>query len=139
MGLLDSLVGAFTGSSPTSGTNPLLSALGGLLTQNGGLRGLMSKFTQSGHGDAFASWVGMGDNQAISPQEVHNTLGADQMQQLAAKLGMDPAQASSFLAEHLPKIVDKLTPAGAVDPNADHHQGLAALLPSLLQSMGAGG
>jgi len=39
------------------------------------------------------------------------------------------------LAEYLPKIVDKLTPAGKVDPTADHQQGLAALLPSLLQSL----
>jgi hypothetical protein len=39
------------------------------------------------------------------------------------------------LAEYLPKIVDKLTPAGKVDPAADHQEGLAALLPSLLQSL----
>jgi hypothetical protein len=42
---------------------------------------------------------------------------------------------STFLADYLPKIVDKLTPAGKIDPNADHQQGLAALLPSLLQSL----
>jgi uncharacterized protein YidB (DUF937 family) len=50
-------------------------------------------------------------------------------------MGIDPAQASGFLAEYLPKIVDKLTPAGQIDPAADHQQGLAALLPSLLQSL----
>jgi len=54
---------------------------------------------------------------------------------LAAKMVIDPAQASNFLAEYLPKIVDKLTPAGKIDPAADHQQGLAALLPSLLQSL----
>jgi hypothetical protein len=31
--------------------------------------------------------------------------------------------------------VDKLTPAGKVDPTADHQEGLTALLPSLLQSL----
>jgi hypothetical protein len=40
------------------------------------------------------------------------------------------------MAEYLPKIVDKLTPAGKIDPAADHQQGLAALLPSLLQNLG---
>lgn len=50
-------------------------------------------------------------------------------------MGVDPTLASNFLAEYLPKIVDKLTPAGKVDPTADHQQGLAALLPSLLQSL----
>ena len=48
---------------------------------------------------------------------------------------MDPALASSFLAEYLPKIIDKLTPTGKVDPGADTQQGLAALLPALLQSL----
>jgi len=52
-------------------------------------------------------------------------------------MGVDPALASQFLAEYLPKIVDKLTPKGKVDPTADHQQGLAALLPSLLQSLGS--
>jgi hypothetical protein len=40
------------------------------------------------------------------------------------------------MAEYLPKIVDQLTPAGKIDPAADHQQGLAALLPSLLQNLG---
>jgi uncharacterized protein YidB (DUF937 family) len=51
-------------------------------------------------------------------------------------MGVDPAVASTFLAEYLPKIIDKLTPAGKIDPAANHQQGLAAMLPSLLQSLG---
>jgi uncharacterized protein YidB (DUF937 family) len=76
----------------------------------------------------------MGENQPISGNQIQNALGSDQVNALAAKMGVDPAQASHFLAEYLPKIVDKLTPARKVDPTADHQQGLAALLPSLLQS-----
>ena len=63
-------------------------------------------------------------------------LGSEQINALAARMGVDPAQASHFLAEYLPKVVDKLTPAGRVDPNADHQQGLADLIPALLQSLG---
>ena len=109
--------------------------LGGLLAQSGGLQGLANKFAQSGQGNTFQSWVGMGENQAISSKQIQNALGSDQVNALAAKMGIDPAQASNFLAEYLPKIVDKLTPEGKVDPAADHQQGLAALLPSLLQSL----
>jgi len=32
--------------------------------------------------------------------------------------------------------VDKLTPAGKIDPAADNQQGFAALLPSMFQSVG---
>ena len=137
MGLLDSIVSAVSGKTEGSGgAAQLVGVLGGLLAQSGGLQGLANKFAQSGQGNAFQSWVGMGENEAISSNQVQNALGSEQVKALAAKMGIDPAQASSFLAEYMPKIVDKLTPEGKVDPAADHQQGLAALLPSLLQSLG---
>jgi uncharacterized protein YidB (DUF937 family) len=139
MGLLDSILGAMSGKSDASGqAAPLIGVLSGLLTQSGGLQGLANKFSQSGQGNTFSSWVGMGENQPISGNQIQNVLGSDQVKALAAKMGVDPAQASHFLAEYLPKIVDKLTPEGKVDPTADHQQGLADLLPSLLQSLKGG-
>jgi uncharacterized protein YidB (DUF937 family) len=114
----------------------LAAAIGAVLTQNDGVQGLMNKFSQGGHGGIFSSWVGMGENQPISPTQVQNTLGSEQVQALAAKFGVDPATASTLLAQFLPKVVDKLTPNGQIDPTADHQQGLAAMLPSLLQSLG---
>jgi uncharacterized protein YidB (DUF937 family) len=139
MGLLDSILSAVSRTQNPSGTgeaSPLVGILNGLLTQSGGLQGLASKFSQSGQGDAFSSWVGMGENQPVSSNQMQKALGSEQVSALAAKMGVDPNQASQFLAEYLPKIVDKLTPAGKVDPAADTQQGLAALLPSLLQSLG---
>ena len=136
MGLLDSILGAVSGKSGASGeASPLIGILGSLLAQSGGLQGLASKFAQSGQGNAFQSWVGMGENQPISNNQIQNALGSQQVNAIATKLGVDPAVASNFLAEYLPKIVDKLTPAGKIDPAADHQQGLAAMLPSLLQSL----
>ena len=137
MGLLDSILGAVSGKGDMSEkAAPLIGILGGLLTQAGGLQGLASKFSQSGQGDAFSSWVGMGENQSVSTNQIQEALGSDQIRAIASRMGVDPALASNFLAEYLPKIVDKLTPAGKIDPAADHQQGLAALLPSLLQSLG---
>jgi uncharacterized protein YidB (DUF937 family) len=78
----------------------------------------------------------MGDNQPISGDQIQKALGSDQISALAARIGADPALASNFLAEYLPKIIDKLTPTGKVDASADTQQGLAALLPSLLQRLG---
>ena len=137
MGLLDSILGAVAGKTDSSGgANPLIGILGGLLTQSGGLQGLANKFSQGGQGGAFSSWVGMGENQPIAADQIQKVLGSDQVNALAAKIGVDPAQASHFLAEYLPKVVDKLTPEGKVDPTVDHQQGLANLLPALLQSLG---
>jgi uncharacterized protein YidB (DUF937 family) len=142
MGLLDSILSAVSGRGDTSSEgNQLLGVLSGLLAQSGGLQGLASKFSQSGQGDTFSSWVGMGENQQVSSNQIQEALGSDQIRAIATKMGVDPNLASQFLAEYLPKIVDKLTPTGKVDPGADTQQGLAALLPSLLQSLGgkAGG
>src|SRR6516164_7318379 len=137
MGLLDSILGAASGQTGATGeANPLMGIISSLLTQSGGLQGLASKFMQSGQGNAFQSWVGMGENQPVSNNEIQRALGSEQVNAIATRMGVDPAQASNFLAEYLPKIVDKLTPAGKIDPTADHQQGLATLLPSLLQSLG---
>jgi uncharacterized protein YidB (DUF937 family) len=137
MGLFDSILGAASEKGDASGQgNPLIGIVGGLLAQSGGLQGLASKFSQSGQGNAFQSWVGMGENQPVSSNQIQNVLGPEQVKAIATKMGVDPAMVSTFLAEYLPKIVDKLTPAGKIDPAADHQQGLAALLPSLLQSLG---
>jgi uncharacterized protein YidB (DUF937 family) len=56
----------------------------------------------------------MGENQPISGDQIQKALGSDQVKSLAARIGVDPALASSFLAEYLPKIIDKLTPTGKV-------------------------
>jgi uncharacterized protein YidB (DUF937 family) len=139
MGLIDTILAAITGKSDSADANPLGAALNSLLAQNGGIQGLMDKFSQGGLGDVFASWVGMGENKSISPDQISSLLDSKQLQGLASSLGLDASQASGFLADYLPKIVDKLTPSGQVDADADPSESLAALLPSLLESLGGGG
>lgn len=136
MGLLDTILAAITGKADSADANPLGAALNSLLAQNGGMQGLMNKFSQGGLGEVFSSWIGMGENKSISADQISSLLGSEQVQGLASSLGVDPSQASGFLADYLPKIVDKLTPTGQVDPDANHSEGLAALLPSLLSSFG---
>ncbi len=138
MGLFDSILSAFSGKSDSADANPLGAALASLLEKNGGIQGLMAKFSQGGLGDIFSSWVGLGENKSISPDQINSLLGSDQIGSIAKGLGIDPALASGFLADHLPKIIDKLTPSGQVEAGADDAKGLASLLPSLLASLGGG-
>jgi uncharacterized protein YidB (DUF937 family) len=139
MGMLDSMLGGVAGKAEsTGGAAALVGIVGGLLQQNGGLQGLANKFSQNGATGVFSSWVGMGENQPISDSQIQNVLGSDEVKALAAKMGIDPAQASTLLAEYLPKIVDKLTPEGKVDPSANRQQSLASLIPALVQSLGGG-
>src|SRR5712664_1339285 len=98
MGLFDSILGAATGKTdPAGDANPLMGIVSGLLAQSGGLQGLASKFAQSGHGNAFQSWVGMGENQPVSSNQIQNVLGSEQVNAIATRMGVDPAMASTFL------------------------------------------
>ena len=138
MSLLDTVMDTVTGktSGTTTEANPLVGLLGNLFTQSGGLQGMMSKFSEAGLGNVFSSWVGTGQNQPINPDQIQEVLGSDQVKALAAKLGIDPTEVSQLMAEQLPKVVDKLTPQGKIDPNANIQQALGGLLPSLLQTLG---
>jgi uncharacterized protein YidB (DUF937 family) len=66
MGLLDSILSAVSGRGDTSSEGNQLLGFSAVSLRSGGLQGLASKFSQSGQGDAFSSWVGMGENQPVS-------------------------------------------------------------------------
>ncbi len=142
MSLINAILSAISGqpgAAGEAGANPLQGALSSLLAQNGGLQGLMGKFSQGGLGEVFSSWVGMGENKAISADQIQKVLGLEEVMGLASALGVDPAEAGGFLSEYLPKIIDKLSPSGQVDDSVDHGAGLSALLPALLAHIGGGG
>ncbi len=86
--------------------------------QSGGLNGLISKFNSKGLGDVVSSWVGTGKNQPVSPEQIANVLGSDQIKNIASKTGMDTNAVTSQLSNLLPQVVDKLTPEGKV-PEGD--------------------
>ena len=135
MSLFSSVMDTVSGKDGTNTeANPFIGVLGGLLTQSGGLQGLMNKFSQAGLGNVFSSWVSNGPNPPISGEQLQRVLGSEQVKALGAKFGVDPAQVSQALAEHLPTIVDKLTPGGKIDNSVNVQQQLSSMLPSLLQS-----
>jgi uncharacterized protein YidB (DUF937 family) len=78
--------------------------------RSGGLQGLASKFSQSGQGDAFSSWVGMGENQPVSSYQIQEALGSDQIRAIATKMGVDPNLASQFLAAISPRKLRTFLP-----------------------------
>jgi uncharacterized protein YidB (DUF937 family) len=80
--------------------------------QTGGLQGLMQQFQSNGLGGVVNSWVGTGANQAISGDQITQVLGQDKLNEIAGKLGMQPDQISGLIAQHLPGVIDKMTPQG---------------------------
>ena len=113
MGLLDSIAGAVMGK--LGGTEGGMAQIAlDMFNQHGGLNGVLDKFKTSGLGDQVASWVGTGENQAVSADQITNALGNSQIAELAAKFGITPEVLSGQLAQHLPDVINKLTPHGEV-------------------------
>jgi len=67
---------------------------------------------QSGHGEIARSWVGRGDNQKITPQKLEASLGDDAIRDLMERTGMNRDDLLDALSEHLPRVIDHLTPDG---------------------------
>jgi uncharacterized protein YidB (DUF937 family) len=85
---------------------------------DGGLQGIMSKLTSSGMGQQVQSWIGTGQNQPISGNDVQQAVDPAQLQQMAQQQGMTPDEFSSHVAQALPDMVDQATPEGMVPQQA---------------------
>jgi uncharacterized protein YidB (DUF937 family) len=124
-----SLPGASPGGAATAGGGGgsgglgdlLKGGLGGLLAGgaagsvlSGGLNDLLKQFQQSGQGDVAQSWIGRGPNQAISPDNLADALGADRINTLSRLSGMSRDDLLNGLSQQLPDVVDQLTPDGRV-------------------------
>jgi uncharacterized protein YidB (DUF937 family) len=112
--------GGLGGLAGGGGLGDLLKGgLGGLLAGgaagsviSGGLGDLLKQFQQSGHGDTANSWVSPGPNKQIAPGDLANALGADQINSLMSQSGMSRDELLAGLSQHLPDVINHLTPNG---------------------------
>jgi uncharacterized protein YidB (DUF937 family) len=125
------LPGNVTAGLPGGGglSDLLKGGLGGLLAGgaagsvlSGGLGDLLNQFQQKGHGDTASTWVSNGPNKQISPGDLANALGADQIDQLSAQSGMSRDELLKGLSQYLPDAVNHLTPDGRL-PNENELSG----------------
>ena len=119
-GLLDNLMGRTSGSQQgPQGGGQMIQMVLQLLQQNGGIEGVLQKMQQAGYGGNAQSWIGTGQNQAISPDALSKIFGQGQLGQIAQRLGMSHQEAAGGLAQALPEVVDQMTPQGKVPDNTD--------------------
>lgn len=150
MGLFESVLGAVAGGQPAQAgggmggllalvtSNPqLLQAVTGMLGNDGaqgGLGGLIQKFQHAGLGDVVGSWIGSGQNQPVSGEQLGQVLGSDAIGGLAEKLGISPDAAAGQLSAILPGLIDRLTPQGQAPEGGLGNSGdLMGMLGGLLR------
>ncbi len=134
MGLFDQLLGGIVGQLGTGQQkNSLMDlATSVIQSQPGGLNGLLQQLQKSGLGAQAASWVGTGQNQPVTGDQIAGALGSSNLAAMAQKLGINTQTASASLAALLPVIIDHLTPKGQVEHGVDLGSALDALKSKLM-------
>jgi uncharacterized protein YidB (DUF937 family) len=118
------------GAKPGGSLSDLIpGGLGGLLggaaagsVLSGGLGNLIKELQEGGHGRVAQSWVGTGPNQDIAPQHLADALGSDTLDALSQHTGMGRADLLAGLSQHLPDLIDQLTPHGRLPSEEEAHR-----------------
>jgi uncharacterized protein YidB (DUF937 family) len=119
-----------TESQPTEGKRmaltDILNKLGGQKGEQGGLaaisklfdadgmQGILSKLQASGLDKQVMSWIGHGQNEPVTGDDIKNAVNPQQLSQVAQQSGMSQDEVADHVAQALPETVDKATPGGAV-------------------------
>ncbi len=105
----------------------MMEALTGLTSGEGlDLGGITEKLKAGGMGAQLESFLGDGENQEISEEQVKSAFGEEGIANVANKLGVDTDTAATQLKDVLPGLLDKASSGGN-------------LMDSLTAGGGAGG
>jgi len=94
-------------------TGDIMDALSSLTSGEGvDLGAITEKLKESGLGEQLSSWLGDGENASVSADEVTNAFGAEQLGEVASKMGVGAGEAADSLSQLMPTILDKLSSGG---------------------------
>jgi uncharacterized protein YidB (DUF937 family) len=115
----------------------LQSALTSLLGDGRGgldLGALAGKMASSGElGSMLNSWLGEGENAAISAQGILDLLGEREVGEFAGQIGTDTETAAAGLSDVLPQLMDSASSGGSLLAAAGGVDGLLSAAKSFLR------
>ena len=94
--------------------------------------GLVGNLKEKGLGDVADSWLGDGENQSISADQLKDALGAEQVTEAAAELGTDENSLLGGLQAALPQLVDKASSGGSLLDSVGGLGGLTGMAKKFL-------
>lgn len=99
----------------------------------GALPDLLAHLQRSGLGDQVRSWISTGPNMPVESGDVERAFGRTGLAEIARRANVSEPEASQGLAQLMPELVDRMTPAGEVpDPDS-----LLASVDALAARLGA--
>ena len=97
------------------------------------LGNVVSQLSGAGGGTAskLSSWLGDGNNESMSAEELESAIGADKLNEFASRMGVESQEAKNGLAELLPNLIDK----GSQGGNLLSSEGIQGALGGLASSL----
>ncbi len=125
MGLLDGILGevlkgALGGNVNQQQQQHLPDIFGKILqgTDLGSIGGLVKQLGQAGLERQIGSWLGNGQNLPVTPTQIREALGNEQIKELATKMGIPVEDVLKLLTQFFPEAVNQASPQGEL---ADQH------------------
>lgn len=119
--ILGSVLGSQSQAQSKGGFNKsalllaLLPIVLGYIQSNGGLSGVLAKFSGNGLDNKAKSWVNIDtDNDGLDAKDVLGLFGQDEISKVSQQVGASQEQVCQGIAELLPQVVNDLTPHGDV-------------------------
>ena len=78
------------------------------------IAGIVSAMQSGGLASIVSSWLGDGDNDAISESQIRDAVGGDKITEAAAQLGTDENSLLAGLTRALPQMVDRSSSGGSL-------------------------
>jgi len=117
MGILGSLLQQGGGTAQSSSiVGALLGAAGGSLgaqgavgpgAAQGGLQSTLETLAANGLAEHVGSWLSNNPNIPVSPDQIRNALGSEQVESMANSVGLPVGDFLKHLAEHLPQAASE--------------------------------
>ena len=120
------------GGHGSASAGVLQAVVGMIGRERGWLAGIVKLFQDKGLGETVKSWAGNGARQSISADQVQEVFGTDRISALGEEAGLAVSETPTALASLLPKVLDSLTPDGAIPRGDSLQKGLSALAGKLL-------
>ncbi len=123
------LLGAKLGSNGQG----VMEAVKGLTGGEGlNLQGLAGLLQQNGLSEQVQSWLGDGENQEVSTEQLEQALGQENIQNAAAKMGVESSEAAASLKDILPELLNNASSGGSITDKFSDAGGLLNAAKSLL-------
>jgi len=131
--VLASKLGGDAGGNSDLVTSVIGKLLGGSSNEGIDLGSIVGNLQNSGLGNIAESWLGDGDNEGISADQVQSMLGSEKIAEAAQQLGTDQNSLLSGLQDMIPQVVDKSSSGGSLLDSVGGIGGLASMASKFLK------